>query len=172
VRRVLYEGIGAVAIDPRSPSTVYAGTHYSGPWPSAGPPPLFGKALKSTNGGITWFEVGEGLPGPYFAALVIDPRVPSRIYAATSNGVFRSENGGGNWTALNDGFPEYTFVHSVAFDPGSADTLYAGTDKSVFKITLSETSLGVPEAIPTLDAKWLTALGVLLATLGLLMLRR
>jgi photosystem II stability/assembly factor-like uncharacterized protein len=170
VRSFQYEGVAAIAIDPSAPATVYAGTHYSGPSPSAGPI-YSGSILKSTNGGVIWFEIGSGLPHPYVAALRVDPTSTSSIYAGTSSGVFRSSNGGGSWSALNDGLPEYTFIYSLAFDPTSPSTLYAGTQTGAYKITLSE-SLGVPGAIPTLNAKVLTALGLLLATIGFLLLRR
>ena len=52
-----------------------------------------------------------------------------------SGGVFKSTNGGGNWSAVNTGLTD-TYVHALAIDPVTPTTLYAGTEGGgVFKST-------------------------------------
>ena len=52
-----------------------------------------------------------------------------------SGGVFKSTNGGGNWSAVNTGLTD-TDVRALAIDPATPATLYAGTDGGgVFKST-------------------------------------
>ena len=80
-----------LAIDPVTPTTLYAGTYGNG-------------VFKSTNGGGNWSLVDTGLTNTDVIALAIDPVTPTTLYAATyGNGVFKSTNGGGNWSAVNTG---------------------------------------------------------------------
>jgi hypothetical protein len=108
--------ITTLAIDPLTPSTLYAGTDASG-------------VFKSTNGGSSWSAVNTGLPTNLgITALAIDPLTPSTLYAGTSTwpygGVYKSINGGGNWSAAGlDGL----YVTALAVDPATPATLYAGT---------------------------------------------
>ena len=60
---------------------------------------------------------------------------PGAIYAATNNGVFKSTDGGARWTVANSGLAGID-VFSLAIDPSSPATLYAGTlGRGVFKTT-------------------------------------
>ena len=45
--------------------------------------------------------------------------------------MFKSTNGGGNWSAFNIGLTVLTFS-ALAIDPVTPTTLYAGTDGGVF----------------------------------------
>ena len=68
--------INALAIDPATPTTLYAGT-----W--------FGGAFKSTNGGTNWSAVNTGLTATWVLSLAIDPATPATLYAGTwGGGVF------------------------------------------------------------------------------------
>ncbi len=75
--------INALAIDPATPATLYAGTEDSG-------------VFKSSDGGATWRAVNAGLTSLIVRALAIDPATPATVYAATYGGVFaiRQEEGG------------------------------------------------------------------------------
>jgi photosystem II stability/assembly factor-like uncharacterized protein len=67
---------------------------------------------------------------------VIDPATPTTLYAgAWGGGVFKSTNGGANWSAFNSGLTD-TDVQALAIDPTTPTTLYAGTwGGGVFKST-------------------------------------
>ena len=58
------------------------------------------------------------------SALAIDPNNPNTLYAGSGSGVFRSTNGGGSWSAANDGLPDYS-VRALAIDPIDPNTIYA-----------------------------------------------
>ena len=50
--------------------------------------------------------------------------------------MFKSTNGGGNWSAVNTGLTSYLMLCALAIDPATPTTLYAGTwDGGVFKST-------------------------------------
>ena len=76
--------------------------------------------------------------GPYgglVIALAINPQAPDTLYAAGEGGVFKSTNGGTNWTRSNTGLPN-TQVYNLAINPQTPDTLYAGIyGYGVFKST-------------------------------------
>jgi uncharacterized repeat protein (TIGR01451 family) len=115
----------ALAIDPSTPATVYAGTAVGG-------------AFKSTDSGGSWTAVNAGLTNLAVMALAIDPSRPATLYAGTNGGgVFKSTNSGGTWTATNSGLTNLA-VTAIAIDPSRPATLYAGTDGDwVFKSTNS-----------------------------------
>jgi hypothetical protein len=66
-------------------------------------------------------------------SLVIDPSVPSTLFAGTQGGgIFKTSNAGTNWTAVNSGLPNTT-VLSLVIDPSASSTFYAGTQGGAFK---------------------------------------
>ena len=72
----------------------------------------------------TWVPLGP--EGAEVNALGIDPSSPMTIYAATSLGIFRSTEGGGNWEAINVGLTILD-ARALAIDPANPMNIYAGT---------------------------------------------
>lgn len=83
--------VGALAIDPRNPTTIYAGT-----WNSPGV-----RILKSTDGARRWSAASSDSTPAFVSALSVDPQNSSTVYAATYYGVFKSTDAGTSWTAVN-----------------------------------------------------------------------
>ncbi len=107
-------GIDALAIDPTSPQTIYAGGE---------------GVFKSTDAGASWSVVYVTSLPNYITALAIDPTSPQTIYAGGTGahiggGVFKSTDAGRNW--INTGMTD-TDVYALAIDPKSPQTIYAGT---------------------------------------------
>jgi photosystem II stability/assembly factor-like uncharacterized protein len=102
--------IYALAIDPQTPATIYAGT-YDG-------------VYKSTDGGDNWVAFTTGLPAPNY--LAIDPVMPTTLYAGVYGGVFKSTDGGGSWSVASTGLPSNSIGQTLAIDPTTPTTLYAG----------------------------------------------
>src|SRR5262245_33835091 len=72
----------ALAVNPVTPTTIYAGTDDNG-------------VFKSTNSGIGWTAVNTGLTNLSTEAVAINPSTTSTVYAATTvGGVFKSTNSG------------------------------------------------------------------------------
>lgn len=151
-------GVNVLAIDPASPSTIYAATTgtYSDPRGFRG---LF----KSTDGGASWLAINNGLADLIdghlrLNALVIDSDNSNMLYIGTSSkGVFKSIDGGANWSPFNEVFPwDYIDmgkpidgganwslfneglsnldIRALALTPGNPNVLYAGTAGGIFKI--------------------------------------
>ncbi|BEP95802.1 hypothetical protein GmRootA79_41860 [Acidovorax sp. A79] len=109
--------VSALAIDPATPATVYAGTEFMG-------------VSKSTDGGATWAVANSGLPNTRVSSLAIDLATPATLYASTSAGVAKSTDGGATWALAGSGLQGYS-VYSLAMAPGAA-TLYAAGTESVW----------------------------------------
>jgi len=112
-------GCSMMSMDPKDPKTLYAGlwdfrrqgwTFRSG---GNGPTAFSGSGLfKSTDGGNNWAELADinakGLPPKPWGriAVAVAPSKPSVVYAAIEaeiprDGLYRSEDGGKTWTALD-----------------------------------------------------------------------
>jgi photosystem II stability/assembly factor-like uncharacterized protein len=115
--------VHSLAIDPLTPTTLYAGTDL-GVW-------------RSTDSGTSWVAKNTDYNGTVLS-LAINPVTPSTLYAG-GYGVFRSTDSGTTWTAVNTGFAN-VWVTSLAINPATPDTLYAGTKGGVFRSTDSGTS--------------------------------
>lgn len=58
---------------------------------------------QSLDGGVTWSSITGNLPDAPIFDVKRHPRNPQWLYAATSVGVFTSENGGSTWSTTNEG---------------------------------------------------------------------
>jgi photosystem II stability/assembly factor-like uncharacterized protein len=98
------------AAAPSRPTTVYAGLSLGG-------------IFRSLDGGATWSFAGAGLKlHDAVRSIVVDVRQPEKVWTATSQGIYRSTNGGKSWArVLTSGGT------SLVQDPSSR-TLYAGSD--------------------------------------------
>ena len=115
------DNVHALAIDPATPSTLYAGTDLG--------------VSRSTDSGSSWSAASDGIPGPSSQifgvfSLALDPVRPDTIYATAFNpyvgeaaGVYRSTDGGQHWNAFNAGLPSLR-VHDLAID-STGSTLWA-----------------------------------------------
>jgi photosystem II stability/assembly factor-like uncharacterized protein len=77
----------------------------------------------------TWRNIttqGANSIHPDQHCLAFSPNNSNIIYAGSDGGIFRSENGGANWTALNKGLG-ITEVEYLASDPNTWKWLMAGT---------------------------------------------
>ena len=118
--------VNALAIDPKTPSTIYAGTYYYG-------------VFKSTDGGNSWAWSNVGLtyntPERNIGAIAIYPKTPSIICAGTKGaGAFRSYDSGYSWIRGSLG-PIDGYVDALAIDSLTPSAIYAGTEGGVFKST-------------------------------------
>lgn len=136
--------VNVLVIDPRKPNVLYAALAGSGYLPRGS----IGGLFKSTDSGMSWFRINNGLAelmdtrSPV-STLVIDPADSDILYtAAPGYGVFRSVDGGANWSRFSDGLANLG-IRALAISQGRSRTLYAATDGGIFAIALT------PEKGPT-----------------------
>jgi photosystem II stability/assembly factor-like uncharacterized protein len=141
-KKILYkdENTGAIdlAFDPSHPQVLYADM-----WASRRPPWTTGNSYdgpgsglyKSTDGGDTWRQLTNGLPGwddrLGRIGLGIAPSDPSRIYALVDapklGGLYRSSDAGEHWERISSDLRLWgrgSDFACVRVDPKNADTLY------------------------------------------------
>jgi hypothetical protein len=81
----------------------------------------------------TWTT--HGPEGGQITALAVDPTHPATVFAGTAfAGVFKSEDGGKDWTLVSTGLTDL-HVHALVIDPKNAANIYAGTLEGVFRTT-------------------------------------
>jgi Secretion system C-terminal sorting domain/PKD domain len=93
-----------------------------------------GTIYKSTNGGSSFNQISGGISdnGAWVTPYVLDPNTPSTIYAGYTD-VWKSTNGGGNWTNISN-FGSTT-LRSLAVAPSNSNTIYAATYSTIKKTT-------------------------------------
>ncbi len=129
--------IPEIAIDPRTPETVYAAVlgHPFGANEDRG-------VYRSRDGGRTWQLVLQLDAHTGANGVVIDPQHPDTVYATlwedrlgpwednneyhgTSSGLYRSQDGGDHWTRLGQDFPNNTTQINLSIAPSRPERLYA-----------------------------------------------
>ena len=123
--------VGALAIAPSDPATLYIGTGQPEPrYDVAGGAGVF----KSTDGGTTWTAVGLR-DTRHIGRIWIDPADPNTVLVAAlghlfgpnaQRGVFRSADGGATWAHVLDPGPQ-TGAVDLAADPADASVIFAST---------------------------------------------
>ncbi|MEN0003881.1 MAG: T9SS type A sorting domain-containing protein [Bacteroidota bacterium] len=124
-------GVSGVAIDPTSPENnrviyILTGDGDGRHVPSLG-------VLKSFDGGDTWFQTGltwSATELAYGYKLVMHPTDPNTLYAATSRGLWRTTDGGLNWTNEQNGL-----FTDIEFKPNDPETIYAAEWTRFFRST-------------------------------------
>jgi uncharacterized protein (TIGR03437 family) len=112
----------SLAVDPSNPNTLYAGVGG-----------FAGALFKSADGGASWRQSGSGISyqfgGDTFLLSVnniaIDPTAPATLYTTTtSGGLFKSTDGGMNWSLVRGSGLTNRLLTTLAVD--RAGLLYAG----------------------------------------------
>jgi len=117
--------IYSLVIDPKTPSTLYAGNFDGG-------------VYKSVDSGATWAAtMSPPLSNPKVYSLAIDPKTTSTVYVGMDGaGLYKSIDGGGTWNAASTGMPANPSIYTIAVDPNTPSTVYAGLDGyGVYKST-------------------------------------
>ncbi|PHN01323.1 T9SS type A sorting domain-containing protein [Flavilitoribacter nigricans] len=91
--------------------------------------------FKSTSGGRSSWQRMEGLPDRICTDLEFHPNSQDTIFAVfggyNSSHVFRTTNGGRNWTAIDRNLPDLP-TNTIFIDPLHPGHLYIGNDLGVF----------------------------------------
>src|SRR5262249_3052959 len=162
-RGLLNVFVTCLAVDPRNPSVVYAGTNSGG-------------VFRSADGAASWTAANTGLSSRIVWSLTFGAGTPPALYAATDEGLFkssppgsaltapspemhsifvlssapapgavtlsagraadlyRSRDSGATWESSSLGLTN-SFVSALAVNPKNSRSLYAGTNCGVFKST-------------------------------------
>ena len=117
------EPVVEIALHPSKPNILYIATN--------------SYVYKSRDEGATWQNISRGMTHSRVISMAIDPLFPANVYAGTKgDAVFKSYNGGQNWTSKRAGLEDVTIssvVHQLVFVPGSSQNFFAATSMGVFE---------------------------------------
>src|SRR6202008_213123 len=129
--REAVQSIGAIALDPNNPKTVWVGTGESWTRNSVS---VGDGIYKSTDGGETWTNMG--LPeSERITRIIVDPKDSNTVYAcvpgklwsdSADRGLYKTTDGGQTWALILKGDNLSTGCSSVTLNPRDHGELLAG----------------------------------------------
>jgi photosystem II stability/assembly factor-like uncharacterized protein len=88
------------------------------------------RLFKSVNRGESWTLITGPIQGD-LEAIAIDAANPSRIFAGSAWGVFRSVDGGQTWSSVSAG----VYATALVIDPSNPNTVFAGYTGTCYRTT-------------------------------------
>src|SRR5208282_6007414 len=125
------QSIGAIAIDPSAPKTIWVGT--GEPW-TRNSVSIGDGIYKSTDGGDSWTSLGLK-DTERIAKILIDPKDGNTVYACApgklwsdsdDRGVYKTTDGGKTWTKILKGANASTGCSMITMSSKDSKTLFAG----------------------------------------------
>src|SRR5271166_1573469 len=116
------KNIESIAVDPKDPNTVYAGTWHL--------------AWKTSDAGSNWQHINKGMiDDSDVFSVIVDHDNPSVVFASACSGIYKSENGGNLFTKIQ-GIPfSARRTRVLKQDPTNENIVYAGTTEGLWKST-------------------------------------
>jgi photosystem II stability/assembly factor-like uncharacterized protein len=124
------QSIGAIAIDPSNPETVWVGTGEGWTRNSVS---VGDGIYKSSDGGNTWTNMG--LPNSErITKILVDPKAGDTVYAcvpgklwsdSADRGLYKTSDGGKSWSLILKGANLSTGCSSISLDPKDSNVLFA-----------------------------------------------
>ena len=125
------QSIGAIAIDPKSPKTIWAGTGESWTRNSVS---VGDGIYKSTDGGENWTNMGLK-ESERISKILIDPTDGNTVYACVpgklwsdseDRGLYKTTDGGATWNKILKGANLSTGCSMISLNPENPKILFAG----------------------------------------------
>ncbi len=116
------KNIESIAVDPKDPNTVYAGTWHL--------------AWKTSDAGVNWQHINKGMiDDSDVFSVIVDHDNPSVVFASACSGIYKSETAGNLFTKIQ-GIP-FTARRTRVLkqDPTNENVVYAGTTEGLWKTT-------------------------------------
>ena len=116
------KNIESIAVDPKDPNTVYAGTWHL--------------AWKTSDGGANWQHINKGMiDDSDVFSVIVDHDNSSIVFASACSGIYKSETAG-NLFAKIQGIPfSARRTRVLKQDPTNENIVYAGTTEGLWKST-------------------------------------
>ena len=125
------QSIGAIAIDPQAPKTIWAGTGEA--W-TRNSTSIGTGIYNSTDGGDSWTNMGLQ-NSERIAKVIVDPKNSSTVYVCVpgklwsdseDRGVYKTTDGGKSWSKILKGVNLSTGCSMISMNPQDPKVLFAG----------------------------------------------
>lgn len=128
-------GVSGIAVDHTDSNVIYIATGDK----DAGDSYSVG-VFKSTDGGLTWDTTGLTFGSGRAGDLMMHPTNNQILICATSSGIYKTINGGTNWTMVQSG----SFAQgNLRYMPGTPSTVYAVSKDKFYKSTNTGDSFSI-----------------------------
>jgi photosystem II stability/assembly factor-like uncharacterized protein len=116
------KNIESIAVDPKDPNTVYAGTWHL--------------AWKTSDAGANWQHINKGMiDDSDVFSVIVDHDNPSVVFASACSGIYKSETAGNSFAKIQ-GIPfSARRTRVLKQDPTNEKIVYAGTTEGLWKST-------------------------------------
>jgi photosystem II stability/assembly factor-like uncharacterized protein len=116
------KNIESIAIDPKDPNTVYAGTWHL--------------AWKTSDAGANWQHINKGMiDDSDVFSVIVDHDNPAVVFASACSGIYKSETAGNQFSKIQ-GIPfSARRTRVLKQDPTNENIVYAGTTEGLWKTT-------------------------------------
>lgn len=117
-------GVSGIVVDPANTNTIYIATG-----DGDGSDTYSVGVMKSTDGGVTWVTTGLNWAVTNYRVirkLIMHPTNNQLMMAVSSDGIWRTVNGGTNWSQVISGN-----FHDIEFQPGTTSTFHASSVANV-----------------------------------------
>jgi photosystem II stability/assembly factor-like uncharacterized protein len=95
--------------------------------------------VASTDGGASWLPLDDFPDSVTVESLAVDPGKPRTLYASTTDGLYKTTDGGRSWSNIRGNLPKVvkeSVVRSILVHPKSSNVLWAGlSNDGVYKST-------------------------------------
>jgi PKD repeat protein len=118
-------GVSSIVIDYTDPDIVFIGTGDR----DAGDAPGMG-VMKSEDGGVTFEFSNEGMGNATVGMMIMHPDFHLHMLAATSNGIYKTTDGGDSWSNKKGGS-----FKDIVYHVNDPDIVYATSSGSFFRST-------------------------------------
>ncbi|MGC2184611.1 MAG: transcriptional regulator [Terriglobales bacterium] len=114
------KNIESIAVDPKNPDVVYAGTWHL--------------AWKTDDSGANWHRINKGMiDDSDVFSVIVDSTNPAVVYASACSGIYKSESAGDLFRKMQ-GIPfSARRTRVLKQDPSNPGTVYAGTTEGLWK---------------------------------------
>src|SRR5208282_2945846 len=116
------KNIESIAVDPKDPNTIYAGTWHL--------------AWKTSDAGANWQHINKGMiDDSDVFSVIVDHENPSIVFASACSGIYKSETAGNLFDKIK-GIPfSARRTRVLKQDPTHENIVYAGTTEGLWKST-------------------------------------